>query len=101
MFFELELLYFVLMIGAFIVLLLFAKLPSGLCMMLSSLIGGVLSFFSVNNSIEPNCLSVIDNIPTCPSGGRKDLTRLICTSAFSALGQCRIYIENWNIMNPS
>ena len=65
------------------------------------LVVSFLSFFSVNNSIEPNCLSVIDNIPTCPSGGRKDLTRLICTSAFSALGQCRIYIENWNIMNPS
>jgi len=45
MFLQIELLYFVLMIGAFIVLLLFAKLPSGLCMMISSLLGGVLSFF--------------------------------------------------------
>ena len=43
MFLQLELLYFVLMIGAFIVLLLFAKLPSGLCMMISSLFGGILS----------------------------------------------------------
>ena len=45
MFLQIELLYFVLMIGGFVALLLFAKLPAGLCMMLSSLIGGVLSFF--------------------------------------------------------
>lgn len=43
MFLQIELLYFVLMIGGFIALLLFAKLPSGLCMMISALIGGVIS----------------------------------------------------------
>ncbi len=52
MFLQLELLYFVLMIGAFIVLLLFAKLPSGLCMMLSSLIGAVVSAIITGTPLE-------------------------------------------------
>lgn len=43
MFFNIELLYFVLMIGAFIALLLWAKLPSGLCLMISAVIGIVAS----------------------------------------------------------
>ena len=43
MFLQIELLYFVLMIGGFVALLLFAKLPAGLCMMVSSLIGGIVS----------------------------------------------------------
>lgn len=37
-------------------------------------IGGSVSFFSVKSSIDPNYLSVIVNIPTCPNGGKKDLT---------------------------
>jgi hypothetical protein len=40
--------------------------------------------------MDPNCLSVIDKIPTWPRGGRNDFTRLMWTSAFSALGQCLI-----------
>lgn len=43
MFFNIELLYFVLMIGAFVALILWAKLPSGLCLMISAVIGIVLS----------------------------------------------------------
>lgn len=64
-------------------------------------VGGLRSFFSVNSSIVPNYLSVTVKMPTWPSGGRNDFTRLICTWAFSALGQCRMQIENWNITNPS
>lgn len=40
---QIELLYFVLMIGSFIALLLWAKLPSGLCLMISAVIGAVVS----------------------------------------------------------
>ena len=52
-------------------------------------------------SISANCLSVIRIMPISPSGGKIRFTRLICTSAFSALGQWRTYIENWNIVKPS
>lgn len=42
MFFQIELLYFVIMIVVFIALLLFAKAPSGIAMMVSALVGGAL-----------------------------------------------------------
>ena len=54
-----------------------------------------------NSSICSNCLSVMVKIPTYPSLGSHFFTLLMCTSAFSLLGQCRKYIENWNIVNPS
>ncbi len=40
---QIELLYFVLMIGSFIALLLWAKLPSGICLMVSAVVGAVAS----------------------------------------------------------
>ena len=42
MFFQIELLYFVVMISVFIVLVTLAKVPSGIAMMASALIGGIL-----------------------------------------------------------
>ena len=53
------------------------------------------------SSISSNCLSVMRMIPTFPYSGNIAFTRLMCTSAFSVLGQCRKYILNWNIVNPS
>lgn len=50
MFWNIELLYFVIMIAAFIVLLLFAKLPTGLCLMISAVLGFVLSAIISNTS---------------------------------------------------
>lgn len=52
MFFNIELLYFVLMIGAFIALLLWAKLPSGLCLMISAVIGIVASAIISGTSFD-------------------------------------------------
>ena len=40
---EIELLYFILMIGTFIALLVFAKLPSGICLMASAVVGALAS----------------------------------------------------------
>ena len=40
---QIELLYFVLMIGTFIALLVFAKLPSGICLMASAVVGAIAS----------------------------------------------------------
>jgi len=45
-------------------------------------------FLPMKISISPNCLSVIQSIPTCPRLGKNDLTLRICTSAFSRLAQC-------------
>ena len=66
-------------------------------------VGGVVSTACLQEkiSISPNCLSVIRIIPICPWGGKTRFTRWMCTSAFSALGQWRTYIENWNIEKPS
>lgn len=52
MFFNIELLYFVLMIGAFVALLLWAKLPSGLCLMISAVIGIVASAIITGTSMD-------------------------------------------------
>ena len=41
-----------------------------------------------------HCLSVMQSIPTFPILGNNARTRLMCTSAFSILAQCRTYIEN-------
>ncbi len=43
MFWSIELLYFVLMLATFIVLLLWAKLPTGICLMASALVGFIFS----------------------------------------------------------
>lgn len=45
MFLTIELLYFVLMIGTFIALHLWAKIPSGLCLMVSAVVGVLCHFF--------------------------------------------------------
>jgi len=36
------------------------------------------------------CLSVIEKMVTCPSGGTKPFTRLICTFMLCRLAQCRV-----------
>lgn len=57
--------------------------------------------FPLKISILPNCLSVMAKMPILPSGGNIAFTRLICTSAFSRLLQCRRYRLNWNSIKPS
>jgi len=49
---EIELLYFVIMIGVFVGLMLAAKLPSGLCLMISALVGIILSWAFSGTAFE-------------------------------------------------
>ena len=62
---------------------------------------GSVGFWPQKSCMLPNCLSVIVSNPTFPNSGRKDLTLFKCTSAFSLLAQCRMQMENWNMVNPS
>lgn len=52
MFLEIELLYFLIMIIAFVALMLIFKLPSGICLMVSAVIGAILSAIFSNTSFE-------------------------------------------------
>lgn len=52
MFWTIELLYFVIMIGVFIALMLAAKMPSGLALMVSAVVGVALSFAFSGTSFE-------------------------------------------------
>lgn len=58
MFFEIELLYLVLILGTFIALLLFAKVPSGIALIISAVVGSLASFigsgteFSLRHFVE-------------------------------------------------
>ena len=52
MFFQIELIYFLVMIGVFVALLLGAKLPSGLCLMASALVGMVISWIFSGTAFE-------------------------------------------------
>ena len=58
MFFEIELLYLVLILGTFIALLLFAKVPSGIALIISAVVGSLASFigsgteFNIRHFVE-------------------------------------------------
>lgn len=58
MFWEIELLYFVLMIATFILLLLLAKWPSGLCLMASALVG--LVAYAISLAVGGDAMSFLD-----------------------------------------
>ena len=89
MFLEIELLYFVLMIATFVVLLLFAKLPSGLCLMASAVVGAIA--YTIVAAVGGSAPSAIDLLRYLSEGtfGYLD-TILVIVTAMVFMGAMQI-----------